>query len=73
MGGLYRVLPSPPMDPYSVIFHASGPTHGQMKAILRLFYEVSEIGSRIDLELTQNDLRIDPPDYLPDWSRDALR
>ena len=30
-------------DPYLVIFSLRKPTHGQMKAILRFIYEVSQI------------------------------
>ena len=36
--------PDRPRDPYLVISQAKGPTHGQMKAILRLNDEVSRMG-----------------------------
>ena len=65
--GYYQI---PLRDPYSVIFKVLSPTHGQMKAIYSCFMRFPEIGSRIDLELTQNRpqiaLRIDLPDWSPD-------
>ena len=73
LGGLYRVLPSPSQYPDLVIFLPQDPTHGQMKAISRLFMRFPRTGLDRVLELT----RIDPESTLQDpsqtWSRDALR
>ena len=44
--------PGPILDPYLVIFHASGHTHGQMKGISDIFMRFLRLGPRIDLELT---------------------
>ena len=48
LGGLYRYHPGPSQDPILVIFQATGPTHGQMKAILEVFMRFLRVGSRID-------------------------
>ena len=60
----------PPQDPYLVIFLASGPTYGQMKAISEVSMRFPKIGSQIDPELTQIDPRIDPPRLVPRWPSD---
>ena len=75
--GLYRyptrTLPVPIVSLFLRLEPYLRPNEGNS----RHFHEVSEIGSRIDLnidpELIQNDLNIDPPDRAPDWSRDVLR
>ena len=51
---LYRVLPQTLQDPYLTYFQDPDPTYGQMKAFFKTFNEVSQIGSRIGLRLTQN-------------------
>ena len=47
----YHTQPS--QDPYSTIFKAKGPTHGQMKLFLEVSDEVPQIGSRYDPDMTQ--------------------
>ena len=69
-GGAIPVPPSTLPDPIFSIFKAERPTHGQMKAILEVSHEVSQIGSRIDQELTRIDPESTLPRPLPDWSRD---
>ena len=53
VGGWEGLYPVPTQytlpDPYLVIFQASSPTHGPMKAILSEMMRFPEIGSRIDL------------------------
>ena len=63
---LYRVLTTGPrMTIFSHIL-ALGPYLRPNEGYSRYFHEVSEIGSRIDSELTQNRPRINPESTLPD-------
>ena len=66
--------PVPSQYPYLTIFKAKGPTHGQMKAILRIFMRFLRYDLRLTSDIPQNDLRIDPPGpppgLVPRWPPD---
>ena len=75
--GYYPVPSQTLPGPIFSLLLASEPYLRPNEGLFSIFYEVSEIGSRIDLryasEWTQNDLRIDPPDDPQTGLQMALR
>ena len=61
----------PSQDPYFIIFQPQGPTHGQMKVKSSILMRFPRIGLDMGPRMTRIDPQNDPPDTLPDWSRDV--
>ena len=72
-GVLYRVPTQPSPGSHITVILASGPYLRPNEGELQVIDEVSEIGSRLTSEWTQNDPRIDPRTDPPDWSPDGPR
>ena len=53
-GAIPGTTQHPPIYPYLVIFQASSPTYGPVKAILEVFMRFPEIGSRLTSEWTSD-------------------